>query len=329
MVSDLGIDVPAPEPGEVLVLSGIAESPEFPAIVTEEDGFVTTSFRRETVASMMLWLNDIATPDIVGRAYWDGAILVLLDAGYVAATRWSPGPDGRYVLGGVRWPWTLAADAPGSAQPDADDGYVPFFDVAAPYKKEHFLCGPGSQCHCTLPDTPEGEYLSSSPTRREQIKALLAAQGRAVVPCGPCNGLIFAVTRQEMAAFQHRHRDCEWDDHKNPSTETSGETYSAHSIVGETVGSLDLSALDGDGDMRYDDTPEANRHDNTRRAGLALTAVQGYASACNEDNEAPETVISDLLGDLRHLCNAVGLDFDALSDHGGWHYQAEVTGNWA
>lgn len=123
--------------------------------------------------------------------------------------------------------------------------------------------------------------------------------------------------------------DCDVRRSDGDAVSRSLEIYPAKRVAIETIGEINLSALEGDGDMRYSDTPEANRHDNTRRAGFALAAVQEYARVCNEADEEPEIVISDFLGDLRHLCDAVGLSFEALSDHGDWHYQAEVTGNWA
>lgn len=94
---------------------------------------------------------------------------------------------------------------------------------------------------------------------------------------------------------------------------------------------LDLNALraadwDGDGptQWRSDDSP----HDNTRRAGFALQGVGAYAAKTRlaGDVDARE-VIGDLLGDLRHLCDALGLDFAALDEDGREHYDAELRGD--
>lgn len=80
---------------------------------------------------------------------------------------------------------------------------------------------------------------------------------------------------------------------------------------------------DGDGQWRDDDSP----HDNTRRAGFAGQALITYADVTRSGtSEDPSTVIGDLLGDLRHLCDALGLDFDALSEDGREHYDAELRG---
>src|SRR3954470_4778257 len=81
----------------------------------------------------------------------------------------------------------------------------------------------------------------------------------------------------------------------------------------------DLIALDWDGDgaLRNNlsgDLADA-RHDNTIRAGWALAAVAAYADRVGGIDSAPiEQHISDLLGSLRHLADALGVDLDDLSD---------------
>ena len=92
-------------------------------------------------------------------------------------------------------------------------------------------------------------------------------------------------------------------------------------------GGLNLDDLrtenwDGDGDFREGITPEAVQHNNTRRAGFALTALLTYA----EFGVDAETIICDLLSDLRHLCDALGEDFDTESARGERHYAAEIRG---
>jgi len=51
-----------------------------------------------------------------------------------------------------------------------------------------------------------------------------------------------------------------------------------------------------------------------------LTALQGY----DEPNNA--TSVTDVLTDLRHLCEAHGWDFDALDRMAYQHYLAEKAG---
>lgn len=89
-----------------------------------------------------------------------------------------------------------------------------------------------------------------------------------------------------------------------------------------------LADMDGDGDFRYGPGLTDVAHDNLRRAGFAANAVLAYVAqtfpgGCGEDFE---TVIGDLLGDLMHLCDAVGVSFDALVEQGHSHYQPELRG---
>lgn len=96
------------------------------------------------------------------------------------------------------------------------------------------------------------------------------------------------------------------------------------------TGTVDLRnlvhAFNGDGSMRYDGTPDGIRHDNARRAGFAAVAVVAYGERTGVIEEDLYTAISDLLGDLRHLADATGLDFDTLSNHGLDHYAPELRG---
>jgi len=80
---------------------------------------------------------------------------------------------------------------------------------------------------------------------------------------------------------------------------------------------------------------------NGNRASWARTGVNAYAAETRHSpseqvidmttpDEWPgrdhaEEVISDFLGDLRHLCKELGLDFDELSERGNGHYEYEVA----
>lgn len=91
-----------------------------------------------------------------------------------------------------------------------------------------------------------------------------------------------------------------------------------------------LAWFDGDGEMRYCDSVEDGRHDNSRRAGFAALAVLSYAvrtGLLNDRNdEEPATAIGDLLGDLRHLADSLGLDYTELDRRGKSHYVPELRG---
>jgi len=91
----------------------------------------------------------------------------------------------------------------------------------------------------------------------------------------------------------------------------------------------DLSRLpwDGDGTMRDGSAPADIVHDNTRRAGFALDALRGYADRIGAGGSGPiEQDIRDLLSDLRHLCDAVGADFEDLTRLAASYHNSEVHG---
>jgi hypothetical protein len=114
-------------------------------------------------------------------------------------------------------------------------------------------------------------------------------------------------------------------------------TYKAKAPEGVRYGGLDDGAdvdtdgvdfnlvnaytADWDGDLRNDYTPEGAVHDNTVRAGFALGALEAFTDRVGLDDDS---AVSDLLCDLRHLCDALGLDFDAEVARGTGHYNAEI-----
>lgn len=60
---------------------------------------------------------------------------------------------------------------------------------------------------------------------------------------------------------------------------------------------------------------------NTERAAKAAKKVKGYAGEKADDVEAD---VVDLLVDLRHYCDAVGLDFGRMNRSARYHHEAEV-----
>lgn len=60
---------------------------------------------------------------------------------------------------------------------------------------------------------------------------------------------------------------------------------------------------------------------NNERAAKAAEKVKGYAREKADDVEAD---VVDLLVDLRHYCDAVGLDFGRLNRTARHHHEAEV-----
>lgn len=62
--------------------------------------------------------------------------------------------------------------------------------------------------------------------------------------------------------------------------------------------------------------------DNEERASTALRAVEAFWG--NQGPEELETKISDLLANLRHLCDAEKIDFNKCNARGQYHHTAEV-----
>jgi hypothetical protein len=65
---------------------------------------------------------------------------------------------------------------------------------------------------------------------------------------------------------------------------------------------------------------------NRVRAASAAEAVHAYVKGAGLRTEEPATAISDLICDLGHLIDALGLDSDDLFGRGRWHYGFEVEG---
>ncbi|AER26378.1 hypothetical protein [Mycobacterium phage Y10] len=99
---------------------------------------------------------------------------------------------------------------------------------------------------------------------------------------------------------------------------TEETTYRAARLDAETID--DLAALPSSS-ITYDD-PQA---DNNTRAAFAAEALVAYVRRVGDPGEL-ETAVTDLLGDLRHLCDALGLDFEDAAEMSFCHYDAEIRG---
>lgn len=86
-----------------------------------------------------------------------------------------------------------------------------------------------------------------------------------------------------------------------------------------------LADLPWDGDGRWRNTlkPEDITHDNTRRAGFAVTGLTAFAE---ETGAEDENIVSDFLCDLMHLCDALSVDLTDEMDRARVHYTAELRG---
>lgn len=93
---------------------------------------------------------------------------------------------------------------------------------------------------------------------------------------------------------------------------TEETTYRAARLDAETID--DLAALQSSS-ITYDD-PQA---DNGARAGFAAEALVAYVRRVPGELEM---AVMDLLGDLRHLCDALGFDFEDVAKASFYYYDA-------
>jgi hypothetical protein len=66
--------------------------------------------------------------------------------------------------------------------------------------------------------------------------------------------------------------------------------------------------------------------DNYLRAQWALRGLRSFALMTLVSDESPELVLGDFLANARHLCDALGLDYDKVDANGAMHYDAELRG---
>lgn len=107
--------------------------------------------------------------------------------------------------------------------------------------------------------------------------------------------------------------------------EPTDELYPATRLVSHDVSETkfsDLDSLGTAGPLAYEDPAE----DNATRAIWCLVGLRAFAQRTGITDEDPALVIGDFLGDLRHLCDALGVDFATVNDHGAEHHWYEVRG---
>lgn len=72
-------------------------------------------------------------------------------------------------------------------------------------------------------------------------------------------------------------------------------------------------------------TGEDPQVDNTARATFAAEALVVFGERTGATDDLTTTV-TDLLANLMHFCDAVGLEFDTEVGRAGYHYSAELRG---
>lgn len=64
--------------------------------------------------------------------------------------------------------------------------------------------------------------------------------------------------------------------------------------------------------------------DNTRRAEFGFKALKTYCQEVVEDLDNTEVALQDLVADLLHVCDGMGLDFNEIEEKARSHYVSEL-----
>jgi hypothetical protein len=65
---------------------------------------------------------------------------------------------------------------------------------------------------------------------------------------------------------------------------------------------------------------------NQQRGLFVAEAMRTYAETTGVSDEAVELVIRDMLGDMRHLCDSLGLSYSELDRRAHSSYRSEIGG---
>ncbi|AZS08278.1 hypothetical protein PBI_IRONMAN_77 [Mycobacterium phage IronMan] len=79
---------------------------------------------------------------------------------------------------------------------------------------------------------------------------------------------------------------------------------------------------------RIAESPKHGREpgDNSYNVSWAAVAVSAYVKVIGGEDEEVDIAIEDLLGDLMHLADAAGVDFDEALNKAEYNYDLEVNG---
>lgn len=115
-----------------------------------------------------------------------------------------------------------------------------------------------------------------------------------------------------------------------------GEVFKAQLPGGESADDLSAARLarldwpdfDDGGSREGDPTLRARAiRRNTHRAGIVARLLAEYAAMTlhgDQERESAETIFQDMLSDARHLADAMGLDWEHLTNER--NYAAEIEG---
>lgn len=110
---------------------------------------------------------------------------------------------------------------------------------------------------------------------------------------------------------------------------TDADLFPARCVIPEGIDAHEahLGDLIAPRTVPEDPVTAAVQSENDDRASRALEAVQVYAAESYAGSgEVVATVLGDVVGDLRHLCDAVGMPWPDVLDSAGMHYSAKIRG---
>lgn len=86
-----------------------------------------------------------------------------------------------------------------------------------------------------------------------------------------------------------------------------------------------FAGKDRDGFL-YERAASSQVHDNGVRALRAGDGLIAYARICGTEHEDAAATLAGFLADLRHLADAMGIDWDEARREGDVHYTCELSG---
>lgn len=96
-------------------------------------------------------------------------------------------------------------------------------------------------------------------------------------------------------------------------------------VDGRGIAEMDTTLADVPQHLSNDTDDATLRTNNLVRATFAAAAVTAHARLTGTaNNESVHTCMADMLNDMRHLCDVLGLDWHEVSKP--YHYAAEIRG---
>jgi hypothetical protein len=105
--------------------------------------------------------------------------------------------------------------------------------------------------------------------------------------------------------------------------------YPAHGIAARSIRDLARHFPNATSEsLSLGVSPQDIQRDNNIRAASGAQALMAYGAYVNDAtiDEDLQSSVSDMLGDLRHLCDAVGVDWDRAVERSGRDHFSEVRG---